>query len=275
MAAPTVSHTPTHPSLCNSHRPDNAFRCRSGSCVAAPLPKTTHAYLTFDVERRCCLVTTLCKAQSLCVTRSSSSPILSALFPSVHSTSSMKLGQMVRLVAAAVLAATAVAVSTTPAAVTAAKTPVWKLCPASRCQLQSAYAAKLMATRRALAKQYKVDFTASRTLPVITLIGSARCRSGTKIVQPVHICWKEKPDVAFNKSVMKVRSIIIKAEAVRTGNCAKCPGASFLYEGGCCRTVCNLHRRTEASKRAPYNVLRNCCVKNYLKCQLLKKDVKK
>lgn len=186
----------------------------------------------------------------------------------------MQLGRMVRLAAAAVLAATAVAVGTTPATVTGASTPLWKLCPGSRCQLESAYAAKLLATRKALAKQYKVSFLASRTLPVLTLIGSARCRSGEKIVQPVHICWKEPPAAAFNKALAKTRSIIIKAEAVRTGDCFKCPGRAFLYAGGCCLRDCNLLRKTEAGQKAPYNVLRTCCALNWVPCEILKKDAK-
>lgn len=183
---------------------------------------------------------------------------------------------MVQLAVAAVLAATAVAVATTPAAEAATKTPVSKLCPASRCQLQAAYAAKLLATRKALAKQYNVGFGASRTLPVLTLFDSARCRVGDKIVQPVHICWKkDSPKGAFNTALERTRGIIIKAEAERTGDCAVCPNRAFRYAGVCCKRECDILRKTASARRSQINGLKTCCALSWVTCKVLKKDVKK
>lgn len=182
---------------------------------------------------------------------------------------------MARLAAAVALAAVAAAVITSPAPVAAAKkTPLWKLCPASRCQLRSAYEKKLEAARDALSKKYGVSRAASRTLPVLTLFDSARCRSGGKVVRPVYICWETKPAVAFNKALARTRSIIIKAEAVRTGNCALCPRSTFLFAGVCCSPDCSLIRRIEG-KNASNETLKACCAVNNRKCLVLKKDVKK
>lgn len=187
----------------------------------------------------------------------------------------MQLGRMVRLAAVVALAAIAAAVVTSPSLVAAAKKkPLSKLCPPSRCQLRTAYEAKLEAARTMLSKKYGVSRAASRTLPVLTLFDSARCRSGGKVVQPVYICWEVKPAVAFNKALARTRSIIIKAEAVRTGNCALCPRSTFLFAGVCCSPDCSLIRRIEG-KNASNETLKACCAVNNRKCLVLKKDVKK
>lgn len=195
--------------------------------------------------------------------------------PCVAPTSRMQLGRMARLAAAVALVAIVAAVVTSPAPVAAAKKqPLSKLCPPSRCQLRTAYEKKLEAARTMLSKQYGVSRAASRTLPVLTLFDSARCRSGGKVVQPVHICWEVEPAVAFNKALARTRAIIVKAEAVRTGNCAQCPRSTFLFAGVCCSPDCNLIRRIEG-RNASNETLKACCAVNNRKCLVLKKDVKK
>lgn len=190
----------------------------------------------------------------------------------------MRGGRVLRLAALAALAVAAVATATAAAdakkgLTKAQEAKLAKLCPANRCLQKEAYDAKVINTRRRLARDLKVDLTKSRHLPTLTLLGSAKCRENKKVVQPLHICWKVTPQKAFSVATARVRAIIIRDEKERTGNCAKCSENGFLLSGGCCRPECLLINRL--NRGAEQSVLRLCCGGNQVKCAVLKKDVAK
>ncbi|OSX75050.1 hypothetical protein BU14_0256s0003 [Porphyra umbilicalis] len=171
--------------------------------------------------------------------------------------------------ALAVLVAVVV-VAPSPAAAKKKSCAAIKVCPASKCIRMDKYNQRIVNTRRRWVNELDVDWRASRDLPIFAAENALRCRCKGKVVEPVHLCWKERHAAHYARAIKAVRKLIIKEKRGLPTDCVSCNDGGFLWRYGCCDASCSITRRL-----GPPAALEFCCGTNLRVCKKTKGQQRK